>query len=254
MEKMKKEELIKKWEDTQIHWDDTEFLATKANALMKKRWQRLNKTVTGIISNEVVANNEYVNMLDIGAGRGDFYKNVQDLIKKYTGIEPSEQMLKNEIMEDDFILKRGTGEELNEGTGFDVVLIKEVLDHCYDPEKVLLNSYNALKEKGIIIITLTNKDSYYKQIFKKRAEKLEEEHKDHLYNFNIKEVSELLAKAGFKIEKVMSTNYLRLPFVIEEIIGRLPAGLVYFILNATDSLARTFLDSKGGSFIIIARK
>ncbi len=251
---MKDDEIIKKWEETQKNWDDTEFLTEKANALMKKRWQRLNKIVAQIISAEVLLKNEYVNLLDIGAGRGDFYKNVQDIIKKYTGIEPSLQMLKNEITEDDFILKRGTGEELDEKNEFDIVLIKEVLDHCYAPDKVITNAFNSLKENGIIIITLTNKDAYYKKIFKKRAKKLEEEHKDHLFNFNIKEVTDLLTKAGFKTEQILSINYLRLPYFAEDLIGKLPVSFVFFMLNITDAFARIFLNEKGGSFIITARK
>ncbi|MEI7640542.1 MAG: class I SAM-dependent methyltransferase [bacterium] len=246
--------LKKQWEKTQSAWDDTDFLLNRANAFMKKRWAKLNNNIVDIVGKEVVAKNEYINLLDIGAGRGDFYKNIQNLVKKYTGIEPSEKMLKNEIFEEDFILKRGKGEDLADEQMYDVVLIKEVLDHCYAPEKVIGNAFRALKQGGIIIISLTNKDAYYKKLFKTYAAKLVDTHKDHLYNFNPKEILELLQTAGFTLEKTMATNYLRLPFIVENLVGKLPQGIVFGILDFTDRVGNVFMKNEGGSFIITARK
>ncbi len=251
---MEDKELKEKWEKTQIYWDDTDFLNKKANSLMKKRWEKLNQRIFKIIEKEVINKKEYIYFLDVGAGRGDFYKYIKDLIKKYVGIEPSFKMLEYEIKEEDFELKRGTGEELTDKNLYDICLIKEVLDHCYSPEKVIKNVYDALKENGLIIITLTNKDAYYKLLFKKTAKKIEEKNIDHLYNFNIKEVVNLLSKTNFKIEKIISTNYLRLPYFLEDFIGKLPENFVFFILEFIDKIGRLFLNEKGGSFIILGRK
>ena len=77
----------KEWEVTQLQWDDTEFLNIEATQLMKKKWKRLNLKITKIIEKEVTQRNEYINLLDIGAGRGEYYKEVQSMLKKYTGIE-----------------------------------------------------------------------------------------------------------------------------------------------------------------------
>lgn len=247
-------ELKEKWEKTQLYWDDTEFLNKKANALMKKRWERLNRKISKIVAEEVINKKEYIYFLDVGAGRGDFYKYIKDIVKKYVGIEPSFKMLEYEINEEDFELKRGTGEELNEKNLYDICLIKETLDHCYAPDKVIENVYNALKTDGLLIITLTNKDAYYKLLFKKLAKKIEEKNIDHLYNFNAKEVTNLLLNSNFSIEKIISTNYLRLPYFLENLIGRMPMTFVFFILEFFDMIGRLFLNQKGGSFIILARK
>ncbi len=245
---------LKQWQETQTQWDDTDFLQNKANALMKARWKRLNKNIASIIEKLVVEKNEYITLLDAGAGRGDFYRLVENSLKKYTGIEPSEKMLPNDIREEEIEILRGTAEEMNYENEYDACLFKEVLDHCYDPEKALKNSYAALKTGGIVIISLTNRDSYYKLLFKKHAQKLEEEHKDHINNFNPADVVKLCADAGFTAIKVKSTNYLRLPSFLEKLTGRLPLPLVFFILDATDALMRPFLNNKGGSFIITAEK
>jgi SAM-dependent methyltransferase len=242
------------WKDTQLKWDDREFLAKKANALMKKRWARLNKIVSKIVADEVVLRNEYVSFLDLGAGRGDFYKTIKDMVKKYTGIEPSMEMLKDELSEEDFELKHGTREDLNMENIYDVCLLKEVLDHTYEPGRVLQNIYKALKDGGLAIITLTNRDSYYKLIFKKKAKQLEEMHRDHLHNFNPGDAQALLREAGFTVEKNLSINYLKLPWVIEDIIGRLGEKAVFFMLDTFDKIMGPMLSGKGGSFIITARK
>jgi SAM-dependent methyltransferase len=244
----------KAWEETQLQWDDTDFLAKTASALMKKKWRRLNKKVSEIISAEVVGSTEYPDLLDIGAGRGDFYHVVKDVVRDYTGIEPSHRMLKDDVKAENFILKRGTGEELAEENKYGVCLIKEVLDHTFEPEKVISNAYRALKEGGIIIVTLTNKNAFYKLIFRGYAKKLEMEHKDHLYNFSPAEVEELFKKAGFKTEKIYSLNYIKMPRVLEDIVGSLPEKFVFWLLDISDALMSLLLPGKGGGFIAVARK
>lgn len=251
---MENSDKLKQWQETQTQWDDTDFLQNKANALMKARWKRLNKTIAAVIEKLVVEKNEYISLLDAGAGRGDFYRCVENSVKKYTGIEPSEKMLPDDVREEEFEIVRGTAEEMKYENEYDACLFKEVLDHCYDPALALKNAYAALKTGGVVIITLTNRDSYYKLIFKKHAHKLEEEHKDHINNFNPSDIEKLCAEAGFTSVKTISTNYLRLPSFAEELLGRLPAPAVFFILDTADALMRPFLKNKGGSFIVTAVK
>jgi|DewCreStandDraft_4_1066084.scaffolds.fasta_scaffold02536_15 2-polyprenyl-3-methyl-5-hydroxy-6-metoxy-1,4-benzoquinol methylase len=248
------DDLYNKWKETQLNWDDTEFLEKQATALMKIKWKKINNKVVEILEKEVVRKNEYLDFLDFGAGRGDFYKEIQGLVKKYTGIEPSEKMLKDEIIQEDFKLIRGCAEDFLERELYDVCLLKEVLDHCYSPEIVIKNSYNALKKDGILIVTLTNKNAFYKLIFKNWAKKIQEQHKDHLYNFSPDEVSELMKKNGFVIENILSFNYLKLPVLMERFLGILPSGIINSMLDMIDNIFKVFLKDKGGSFIIIGRK
>jgi 2-polyprenyl-3-methyl-5-hydroxy-6-metoxy-1,4-benzoquinol methylase len=248
------EDKKKQWEETQLKWDDKDFLKYKANALMKKRWVRLNKKICRIIADEVVEQNGYITMLDIGAGRGEFFGEVKDIVKRYVGIEPSEAMLEFDINEEEYQLKRGTGEEITYKDEFDAVLIKEVLDHCYEPQTVIKNAYTALNTGGSLIVTLTNKNSYYKALFKKKAKQLEEEHKDHLFNFSPDETAELFKNAGFQSVKIINTNYLRLPYGLEDALGKMPQGFVFGLLNLTDAVGSLLLNKKGGSFIVTGKK
>jgi 2-polyprenyl-3-methyl-5-hydroxy-6-metoxy-1,4-benzoquinol methylase len=245
---------LRQWHETQEHWDDRDFLAKEATALMKKKWARLNKIVSKIVADEVVLRNEYVNFLDIGSGRGDFYRVIEDMVKKYKGIEPSAEMLKDEIIEEEFEIRHGTGEELAEENLYDVCLLKEVLDHTYGPEKVIVNAHKALKDGGLIIVTLTNRESYYKLMFKKKAKELEEKHRDHLHNFSPSDAASLLSKAGFTIEKNLSINYLKLPRPLENVLGSLGEKTVFGLLDMFDGMMRPMLAGKGGGFVIAARK
>lgn len=244
----------KEWEATQLAWDDTDFLNTTATKLMKLKWKRLNIKISEIIEKEVVEKNEYISLLDIGAGRGEFYHQLQPMLKNYVGIEPSHEMLKDELNSENFELKRGCGEEITFHDAFEACLIKEVLDHTFDPEKVIKNAANALKENGLLIVSLTNKNAFYKLIFKKYAKKLETEHKDHLYNFNPAEVKALMEKAGLTVEKNFSINYLKMPKFIENMVGAFPEKFVFFKLDAIDSLMSAIMPGKGGGFIMTARK
>jgi SAM-dependent methyltransferase len=245
---------LKQWQETQEHWDDRDFLANEANALMKKKWARLNKIVSKITAEEVVLRNEYVSFLDLGAGRGDFYRVISEMVKKYKGLEPSTEMLKDEIADEEFEIRRGTGEEMKEENIYDVCLLKEVLDHTYEPETVLKNAFRALKDGGLIIVTLTNRDSYYKLILKKKAKELEEKHRDHLHNFGPADVKELLEKAGFVVEKDLSINYLKLPWKIEDAVGKWKERTVFSLLDFFDSMLAPIVPGKGGGFVITARK
>lgn len=248
------DDLYNKWKETQLNWDDKEFLEKKATSLMKIKWQRINKTVIKILEKEVLKKNEYLDLLDLGAGRGHFFKEIQGMVKKYTGVEPSNKMLQDEIIQDDFKLLHGNAEEFSEENLFDVCLLKEVLDHCYDPERVIVNCFKALKRNGILIITLTNKNAFYKLIFKNWAKKIEDSHKDHLYNFSVDEIHGLLKKNGFIIEEKISLNYLKLPDAFENFLGIFPATLLHLALDLVDNIFKIFLKDKGGSFVITGRK
>ncbi len=249
-----KGEIRKNWEKTQLNWTDKDFLEHEANALMKQRWKRLNLIIGRITASEVARAAEYINFLDVGAGRGEFYKYISGIVKNYTGIEPSDSMLPYEIKEDGFEMLKGSGETIDYEEKYDVCLIKEALDHCYDPMLVISNCGRALKKNGLLIITLTNKESYYKLLFKKKAEELEKKHTDHLYNFAPRDVVKMTKEAGFVSERVISYNYLRMPRMLEEIFGSLPQKFVHAVLDITDTVGSMLLKEKGGSFIILARK
>ncbi|MFP4465499.1 MAG: class I SAM-dependent methyltransferase [Candidatus Goldiibacteriota bacterium] len=251
---MEQENKRQQWEQTQLQWSDRDFLENKANALMKKRWKRLELTAASMIEKEDVKNNELVKVLDIGAGRGEFYRCIKDIVRQYTGVEPSAEMLENEIFEDDFIMLKGSGETMEFREEFNICIIKEVLDHCYDPVKVIENSRQALKPGGLIIISLTNSSAYYKLLFKKKAKQLEKEHRDHLFNFNPEEIKKILSDAGFEEIMIKSVNYLRMPYFAEEITGKFPEKTVFALLDITDAAGRMFMNGKGGSFIVSGRK
>jgi ubiquinone/menaquinone biosynthesis C-methylase UbiE len=128
--------------------------------------------------------------LEIGVGTGRF---ASSLGTEY-GIDPSQAMLK-------FARQRGvkaqlgTGEKLPFSNGvFDYVTIINTLCFVEEPLKVLQESGRVLKESGIIIIGIIDRNnflgSYYQQ---KKSSFYRQAH-----FFTMEEVTELLSQSGFQ--------------------------------------------------------
>lgn len=249
---MKKSGAKKYWLRTQTSWNDDIFLAEAANAFMKLRWRRLNRRCVSV----VLSVGKKVDLVDVGCAHADFYDYVKPCLKTYTGIEPSKVLLPKNILRDkQFRLLRGQAEKLPlKNACADFVLIKEVLDHCYDPLKVAKEAHRVLRAGGECLITLTNDAAWYKRLFPIWAGRIKAGQQDHLYFLKPDDVHELLKQAGFKVIQGEDSHYLRLPYKIEGLIGQLPQGLASAIISLTDAVGKLILPECGGSFWVRARK
>lgn len=90
-------------------------------------------------------------ILDIGCGTGEFLLGFDDRFEKF-GIEPSATGKKISLENGIKVL-----ESLDDLTDdfFDVVVLRGVLQHIYNPIEVLHRAYSCLKKGGIIIILAT---------------------------------------------------------------------------------------------------
>jgi SAM-dependent methyltransferase len=146
-------------------------------------------------------------------------------------------------------LKRGQAEKLPLAKdSADALLLKEVLDHCYDPAKVLREAARVLRPGGWILITLTNDFAWYKRMFPSWARRIKASQDDHLNFFEPDWVGRLLAQAGFEALGREDSHYLRLPYRVEEPLGRLPQGLGRGVIAATDAVGGLIAPGLGGSF------
>ena len=109
-----------------------------------------------------------LDLVDVGCAHADFEGFVRPHLRSYTGIEPSKALLpKDRSHGKAFRLKRGTAEKLPlPAASADALLLKEVLDHCYDPSKVLAEAARVLRPGGWVLITLTNDHAWYKRLFR----------------------------------------------------------------------------------------
>lgn len=103
------------------------------------------------------------NLLDIGAGTGDFLAYAKSKNWEVIGIEPSQKAK-------DLALKKGvlfvkSTEELSDNS-FDVITMFHVLEHVEDLDKQLSELKRISKPNGIIIIAVPNFKSYDANYYK----------------------------------------------------------------------------------------
>lgn len=245
-----------KWKLLQSHWDDDEFLKS-LTPLMKLRYRRLDEKVAAIFE-ESFKRMEKPLLLDIGAGRGEFALFLKETGKakewNYFGFEPSgEQLKQRDIQEFGMGFVQAVAEQVpvQDMLAYGIV-VKEVLDHCYDPVKVFSEAKRILKPGGVLVVTITNDKSYFKQLlpFVNRARKAKQT--DHLFFFGPGELKKLAEDAKFDSVSVETYNYLKLPRFLEQFLGLFGSPMNRVLLDLTDALGKIFLPAMGGGIILKA--
>lgn len=240
----------KRWQATQSHWDDDAFLAETANAFMKRRWQRLNRRCAAFFAAHARQQGHGLDLVDVGCAHADFEPYVRASLASYTGIEPSKALLLRDRREGKaFRLKRGQAEKLPlPANCADAVLLKEVLDHCWGPDKVLAEAARVLRPGGVVLVTLTNDQAWYKNLFPAWAARIKAGQHDHLNFFHPEWVAGLLKGAGLERLGAEDSHYLRLPFRAEALLGSLPVPATDAVLSFSDAVGALALPGWGGSF------
>lgn len=252
----------KKWKTIQSHWDDDEFLKS-LTPLMKLRYRRLDEKVEAILDEnfrESGADLERPLLLDLGAGRGEFalflQKRGREKVWNYLGLEPSaEQLKQRDIPQFGLGFVQGLAEQVSlpDMTAHGVV-VKEVIDHCFDPAKVFTEARRLLKPGGVLVVSVTNDQSYFKRLlpFVNQARKAKQT--DHLFFFGPDELKKLAQDAKFDRVEVQTYNYLKLPGIFEQILTLLGDSMSRGLLNFTDSIGKHLLPGMGGGILLIATK
>jgi len=248
--------IYQRWESTQSQWNDDFFLAETANAFMKRRWRRLNRRVADFCGLEAKRLGRGLDLVDVGCAHADFEIWARPALAGYTGVEPSSALLPKDLSEGTaFRVLRGQAEKLpcKPGTA-DLVLLKEVLDHCYDPSGALKEAMRVLRPGGLVLLTLTNDKAWYKLLMPDRAARIKAAQHDHLFFFHPDWVRDLLVEAGFADLGTQDSHYLRLPYRVESWIGRMPEAMTDLAMTGSDAIGDLSLPGCGGSFWSWGRK
>lgn len=102
-------------------------------------------------------------LLDIGAGTGDFLMSASVRGWNVSGVEPSEAARK--VAMDKGLLLRPSIDEL-EGQYFDVITLWHVLEHIPDLEESLQKIQSLLKPNGVLIVAVPNLNSWDANYYK----------------------------------------------------------------------------------------
>ena len=229
-----------KWKSLQSHWDDDDFLKS-LTPLMKLRYKRLSEKVTDIFTYNFAKVPGKPLLIDAGAGRVEYALFLKKSWGndfepwKYLGLEPSpEQLKQRDIATLGLGFMRATAEQIPlQDMVAQGVLMKEALDHCYDPSKVFSEAKRLLP--GI------NNAHKAKQT-------------DHLFFFGPDDLKKLAQDAWFDRVSVETYNYLKFPRFLEIALGWLGEPLNRSLLSLTDAIGQALLPGMGGGIILTAHK
>ena len=178
-------------EDYISHTDSKRTLFEKLYHLVKSN--ALKNKVT-LITKE---NPTKGNLLDIGAGTGDFLNQAKSSGWKCIGIEPNEKAKNCAISKG---VNFTTSLEELEDNSFDVITMWHVLEHVPDIENQIRSLKRLLKPNGTIVIAVPNYKSFDAKHYKSFWAAFDVPR--HLWHFSKTSIQKLVAKENLELKKV----------------------------------------------------
>ena len=142
------------------------------------------------------------NILDVGAGTGDFLKVCKSNSWKVSGVEPSLEA-RNIAEKKGVHLQENLSEFKN--TKFDVITLWHVLEHVENLSEYILMLHNLLADDGRLIIAVPNFKSddanYYKEFWAAF------DVPRHLWHFSQTSISKLFSEVQMVVEKTIPMKF-----------------------------------------------
>ena len=149
-------------------------------------------------------------LLDIGCGEGTFAVLAKEKFKHVFGIDFSIKALRKANIRNITVIKNNlnkVGISFQSDT-FDMVTCLDVIEHVFEPEKLIQEAFRVLKNDGILILTTPNirfVDHIRSLLFFGRFPQTSNDQcgydGGHIHYFTFTDVKKLLLKAGFHIVK-----------------------------------------------------
>jgi ubiquinone/menaquinone biosynthesis C-methylase UbiE len=251
-----------KWKSLQSHWDDDEFLKS-LTPLMKLRYRLLDERVAAVFE-EGFKGVENPLLVDLGCGRAEFaafmrerwrsQAHLQSDAWNYVGVEPSaEQLKQRDVPSMGLGFVQATAEQVPlPDMMAHGVLMKEAIDHCYDPLRVFREAKRLLRPGGVLVVTVTNDKSYFKKLLPFINQARKSKQTDHLFFFGPADLKRIAEEAQFDSVQVETYNYLKLPRFLEQALGLLGSPINRGFLSVTDMIGKILLPGLGGGVLLKA--
>jgi 2-polyprenyl-3-methyl-5-hydroxy-6-metoxy-1,4-benzoquinol methylase len=144
-------------------------------------------------------------LLDVGCGSGVFLRRWQNLGWDVNGLEMDPEAVKTarQVIQSDNVF-HGTIDDLATNERYDVITLIHVIEHLLDPVATLKKCHDLLKPGGSIIISTPNSSGLGARILKKNWRGWEPPR--HIFLYNPKTLPEIVQKAGFTVESVLTPS------------------------------------------------
>jgi len=148
-------------------------------------------------------------LLDVGCGGGAFLNSLGNSWEKW-GTEINAAGAEYGIANFGLNVRQGTLKEASfPNESFDVVKLRAVIEHLYDPTGELHEIYRILKKDGIVAVQTPNMGSICAKLYREKFRMVCPVH--HIYYFSTKTLTKILTKVGFKVVRV-SYHYFDTPY------------------------------------------
>jgi len=141
---------------------------------------------------------KFKHVLDIGCAYGYFLDVVAQRwhIESLTGVDISKEVGKT-VKEKGYGFISGPIEKVPLPTKYDFIFLGDSFEHFYHPEKVVERLSQVLLNKGVIVITTINFNSFIARFFKEKWRLMTPP--EHLFFWTPKAIKILFARYGFKV-------------------------------------------------------
>ncbi|MDD5032960.1 MAG: cobalamin-dependent protein [Candidatus Pacebacteria bacterium] len=129
-------------------------------------------------------------ILDIGCSVGTFLKEAQKKGWQAAGVEPN--LKAAEIAQKYGKVYSDFFDENFGASGFSAVHMSDTIEHLSNPLAVLKTARGILSEKGILMVTTCDMDSFLGKAYQIKP-------REHLFYFNKKSLRRILEQSGFKV-------------------------------------------------------
>ena len=125
-------------------------------------------------------------VLDLGCGTGHITRLIRKITKgKVVGIDPSDGMIREAITKSrgmGIVYEVKSAEEMDYYEEFDVIFCNSTMQWFSDPEKALINCYNALRKGGRIGVQAPAKRIYSPNFIKAISKVMGDERTKYIFN------------------------------------------------------------------------
>ncbi len=142
------------------------------------------------------------NILDVGCSRGSILKNLSNDIKTGLGIDISESIIKENKLNNTYKninFQVYDGGKFNVQQKFDKILLLDVLEHSFYPDRLINEIYKAMKARGELIIQVPFTGWLSELVFGAY-------HQGHLRYYDEKYLKSYLQQFNFRIKKIKTYN------------------------------------------------
>ena len=251
-------DIKQEWLKKQLHWDDRDTIQSRrVPKSVTLNWRRMTNTLQSLCKERCTLQGHKLLMIDVGCGAGKFYNGLESAVDLYIGVDPSDRMLLRSAKSRNQFSVRGVGEDLPLQSNIaNVVLLKSVLDQCYDPRQVISESYRVLKNGGWLLISLSNRNAYY-ALFRNLYSRLRRHKSRHFFQeshqfyFNVMDVLIMLKEGHFEVVRQLPIGYFVFPRFLEWL---MPEQVFLRCIDLADKIGPVILPRSGGGTIFAGQK